>query len=77
MTKNIAAIGLVAVIIAASGCAGQSAVTRPPVWVSKGINGLQRSECNCGGVETRKQFKKRKAAEAASQTARSDKDGNK
>lgn len=75
MIKNIAAIGLLAVVVATSGCAGQSAITQTPVWVSKGINGLQRSECKCGGVETQKQFKKRKKAEAAAQPARSNENG--
>lgn len=75
MTKIIVAIGLAALAFTSSGCSGQSAIAREPVWVSKNINGLQRSECNCGGVETKKNFKKRKAADAARQAARQNEDG--
>lgn len=75
MTKKILAIGLVAIAFTSAGCSRQSAVARTPVWVSSGINGLQRSECDCGGIETKKQFKARKAADAARQAARNNEDG--
>jgi hypothetical protein len=57
-----------------SGCAGSKFV-RNPVWVSGKINGLQQSACNCGGVETKKSFKKRRQAEWQAQEARN-KGGN-
>ena len=63
-----------AACILLAGCAG-SKVARNPVWVSGGINGLQQSACHCGGVETKKQFKKRRDAEWKAQRARS-KGGN-
>lgn len=49
-----------------AGCAGTK-VAKNPVWVSGGINALQKSACNCGGVETKKSFKKRREAEAKAQ----------
>lgn len=52
-----------------TGCAG-SRIARDPVWVSGGINGLQQSQCNCGGVETKKAFKKRRDAQAKAQELR-------
>lgn len=57
-----------------SGCAGNKFV-RNPVWVSGNINGLQQSACNCGGVETKKSFEKRRKAEMKAQDARN-KGGN-
>lgn len=53
-----------------TGCAGKPSVAQAPVWVSKDINGLQRSECNCGGIEDKKTFKKRREAEAKAQALR-------
>lgn len=75
MTRIIVALGLAVAALSSAGCSSQSAMSPRPVWVSKGINGLQRSECNCGGVETKKHFKARKAAEAAAQGARHNEDG--
>lgn len=49
-----------------AGCAGTK-VAKNPIWVSGGINALQQSTCNCGGVETKKSFKKRREAEAKAQ----------
>jgi hypothetical protein len=54
------------VIVSLSGC-GQSITAERPVWVSTNINGLQKSECNCGGVELKKEFKKRREAQAKAQ----------
>lgn len=53
-------------------CAGKPPVAQTPVWVSKEINGLQRSECNCGGIEDKKTFKKRREAEAKAQALRNE-----
>lgn len=55
--------------VALSGCAG-SKYAKNPVGISRGINGLQQSACNCGGVETEKSFKKRRNAEAKAQALR-------
>lgn len=52
-----------------AGCAG-SKYAKNPVWISGGINGLQQSACNCGGVETKKSFKTRRDAEARAQEYR-------
>ena len=60
--------------IALTGCAGSKYV-RNPVWVSGKLNGLQQSACNCGGVETKKEFKKRREAQWKAQDALS-KGGN-
>ncbi len=60
--------------LALAGCAGGNQA-RNPIWVSKSINGLQQSACNCGGVETKKQFKARRKAEAEAQLARTSEDG--
>lgn len=49
-----------------TGCAG-SKIARQPVGISGRINGLQQSQCNCGGVETEKEFKKRRKAQAKAQ----------
>lgn len=72
-------VRLIIVIVGASsllaGCSSQSATTPRPIWVSKGINGLQRSVCNCGGIEEKKQFKKRREAESKAQRMRSYGDG--
>jgi hypothetical protein len=65
---------MLAACVLLSGCAG-SKMARNPVWVSGSANGLQQSVCNCGGVETKKEFKKRRKAEWKAQQARS-KGGN-
>lgn len=49
-----------------TGCAG-SKIAPQPVGISGRINGLQQSQCNCGGVETEKEFKKRRKAQAKAQ----------
>jgi hypothetical protein len=68
MGLRIVHITLAACVLLA-GCAGNK-VARNPIWVSGKINGLQQSVCNCGGVETKKSFKKRRDAEAKAQQMR-------
>jgi len=68
MGLRIVHVTLSACILLA-GCANNK-VARNPVWVSGGINSLQQSVCNCGGVETKKSFKKRRDAEAKAQEER-------
>ena len=58
-----------------TGCAGGGKMARNPIWVSGKINGLQQSACNCGGVETKKEFRKRRKAEWKAQEMRN-KGGN-
>ena len=57
--------------LALSGCAG-SKIARQPIWVSGSINGLQQSQCNCGGVENKKEFEKRRKAQAKAQAMKNE-----
>lgn len=50
---------IVLAFLGLSACAGQSSVTGTPLWVGGGINDLQRSPCNCGGVESEERHKER------------------
>lgn len=47
-----------------SGCASQSLYSKDPIWVSRSINGLQQSPCNCGGVALKKDMKKQQHRDA-------------
>lgn len=60
-------IVLLAAAASLAGCAAQSRYAQKPVWVGTGINNLQMSDCNCGGVEDKKAFKKRRDAEIKAQ----------
>lgn len=52
-----------------AGCAVQPLQTQVPVGISKGIDGLQRSPCNCGGLESKESHKARqKRKEEAART---------
>lgn len=62
----ISATALVCMTMLA-GCSGQSRMTRPPMGISSGINGLQQSQCNCGGIEPKREFRARRKAEAKAQ----------
>ncbi|WP_298843366.1 hypothetical protein [uncultured Salinicola sp.] len=58
----ILAIGL-------AGCASQSLETQVPIGISTSINGLQKSPCNCGGLESEESHKLRqKRKEEAAKT---------
>lgn len=75
MRAGIAAI-VIASAVTLTGCASRPTVAQSPVWVSKGINGLQSSICDCGGVENKKQFEKRRKAMAEAQAMRHSKGGH-
>ena len=45
-----------------AGCASGTNNTDRPVGISKSINGLRKSICNCGGVETKEEQKARAGA---------------
>jgi len=52
-----------------AGCASQSEVAQIPIGISKSIDGLQRSPCNCGGLESEEAHKARqKRKEEAART---------
>ncbi len=53
--RRIAFIAITTALL--GGCASQSIEPKNPVWVSKSINGLQRSPCHCGGIETEAKHK--------------------
>jgi len=57
--RLLIATGLAVVL---SGCTQQSLTADTPVGISRSINGLQRSSCNCGGLESRKENKVREKA---------------
>jgi len=63
--RNVLVLSVAASVLA--GCAAQSKQAGNPIWVGTRINDLQQSVCNCGGVEDRKAFKKRRKAEARAQ----------
>lgn len=57
------------IAVALAGCASQPLEVRPPVGISTDINGLQKSPCNCGGLETEENHKLRqKRKEEAART---------
>lgn len=41
------------------GCASQSLNTPDPIGISKRINGLQASPCDCGGIESDEEHDRR------------------
>lgn len=54
---------LIVLFLSVSACAGkQPLIASPPIGISTDINGLQRSVCNCGGIESKEKNKIREKA---------------
>ena len=55
--------------IGLAGCASQSLEVQTPIGISTSIDGLQKSPCNCGGLESEEAHKQRqKRKEEAART---------
>ena len=48
----------VILILGLTACSSSS-LTNRPIGISKSINGLKQSQCNCGGLETKEEAKAR------------------
>lgn len=48
-------------------CAGQSRMVDRPIGISSGINGLQQSVCNCGGLQPKAEVEARLKADEKAQ----------
>ena len=60
---------LMAMAFSVAGCSSQSIETGMPIGVSSKIDGLQRSPCNCGGIEDKKSNKQREKRKKAAAKA--------
>lgn len=67
MIYRLIAVSLGFVMLSA--CGSQSLVAGKPIGISRDINGLQRSPCNCGGLEDKKTHKEREKRKKAAAKA--------
>jgi uncharacterized lipoprotein YajG len=64
--RQVFAIPAIALL---AGCASQNSAVQDPIWASQKIDGLQRSPCNCGGVESEEANEQREKAKKHSAEA--------